>query len=135
MREGSGPPDAGQTRVVGELQVTLSAVALGPDYPPTAISAEIGRVAVAAARVDQEYALLLHALHSGKRADWALEGVQKHSSIELRRQVLQRLDELFEGQLVSDARIAVHYAYDALNRRHAVMHTVWTLEGPDAMTS
>lgn len=68
MGEGSGPADAGQTEVVGELQVTLSAVALGPDYPPTAISAEIGRVAVAAARVDQEYALLLHALHSGKRA-------------------------------------------------------------------
>ena len=49
--------------------------------------------------------------------------------------MLQRLDELFEGQLASDARIAVQDAYDALNRRHAVMHTVWTLEGPDAMTS
>lgn len=42
--------------------------ALGPDYPPVAISAEIGRVAIAAARVDQEYALLLRALHGGMRA-------------------------------------------------------------------
>jgi hypothetical protein len=133
--EDSAPADAGQPKVVGELRVVLSAVALGPDYPPTAISAEIGRVAIAAARVDQEYALLLHALHNGRRAEWKFEDLQKHSSSQLRRQALQRLNELFEGQLCTDARMAVEDAYQALHRRHAVMHTVWTLQGPDALTS
>lgn len=43
-----------EPEVVGVLRFELSGLALGTDYPATAISAEIGRVAIAAARVDQE---------------------------------------------------------------------------------
>ncbi len=41
-----------EPEVVGVVRFELSGLALGPDYPATAISAEIGRVAIAAARVD-----------------------------------------------------------------------------------
>ena len=50
------------------LHVEFSSLALGPYYPATTISAEIGRVAIAATRVDQESALLLSGLHAGERA-------------------------------------------------------------------
>jgi hypothetical protein len=124
----------GQPDTVGVLHVSLSAVNLGPSYPLSAISAEIGRVAIAAARVDQGYALLLHALHAGQRAEWALEVLQKQASGELKRRSLGRMEELFEGPLLATARGIVEDAYAALERRHAVMHTVWSLDGPDAMT-
>ncbi len=58
---------AAPSEVVGVLDLQLTSVALGPDYPAVAISAEIGRVAIAAARVDEQYALLLSALHAGRR--------------------------------------------------------------------
>jgi hypothetical protein len=44
-------PSQGVLRVLGELRLELSGPNLGPDYPATAISAEIGRVAIAAAQV------------------------------------------------------------------------------------
>jgi len=59
-----------EPEVAGVLRFELSGLALGPDYPVTAISAEIGRVAIAAACVDQEYAFLLSGLHAGDRAHW-----------------------------------------------------------------
>lgn len=72
-QESAEAPASGADRRPKEfavLRFKVNAVNLGPDYPPTAVSAEIGRVAIAAARVDQEYALLLHALHAARRADW-----------------------------------------------------------------
>lgn len=128
------PAPRGQPEVEGVLRFDLSHVALGPDYPPTATSAEIGRVAIAAARVDQEYALLLQALHAGNRAEWDFEDLRKLSSGDLRTRSLRRVKEFFEGQVLRDACTVVQDAYTALERRHAVMHTVWTLTGPDAMT-
>jgi len=86
--------------VVGVLRFELSGLALGPDYPATAISAEIGRVAIAAARVDQESALLLSGLHAGERADWDFEDLRRRGSAWLRDKSLDRVDELFEGQLL-----------------------------------
>lgn len=136
--DGPGPPrepaPRGQPEVADVLRFDLSHVALGPDYPATEISAEIGRVAIAAARVDQEYALLLQALHAGNRAEWDFADLRKLSSGDLRARSLRRVKEFFEGQVLKDACTVVQDAYTALERRHAVMHTVWTLTGPDAMT-
>lgn len=44
------------------------------------------------------------------------------------------MNELFEGQLLEHARAIVQTAYAALDHRHVVMHSVWTLTGPDAIT-
>ena len=123
-----------EPEVVGVLRFELSSIALGHDYPATAISAEIGRVAIAAARVDQEYALLLSALHAGRRADWDFEDLRRRGSAWLRDTSLHRAEELFEGQLLEQARDVVRTAYSALDQRHVAMHSVWTLTGPDALT-
>jgi len=120
--------------VVGVLRFELSGLALGPDYPATAISAEIGRVAIAAARVDQESALLLSGLHAGERAGWDFEDLRRRGSAWLRDKSLDRVDELFEGQLLEDAQAVVLAAYTALDHRHVAMHSVWTLTGGDAVT-
>jgi hypothetical protein len=124
-----------ESEIGGVLHVPLSKVVLGPDYPATAISAEIGRVAIAAARVDQEYALLLSGLHAGRRADWDFEVLRRRSSAWLLDKSLDRVEELFEGQMLEQAREVVQAAYSALDHRHIAMHSVWTLTGPDAMTS
>lgn len=128
------PNHADPPEVVGVLNVALTTVALGPDYPATAISAEIGRVAIAAARVDEEYALLLSALHAGRRNDWDFEKLRRGSSRWLRDTSLDRLKELFEEELLEHARDTVQAAYTALDHRHVAMHSVWTLTGADAMT-
>ena len=120
--------------VVGVLRFELSGFALGPDYPATTISAEIGRVAIAAARVDQEYALLLSGLHAGERADWDFRDLRRHSSARLCDKLVDRIKELFEGQLLEHAHFVVQTAYAALDHRHVAMHSVWTLTGPGAMT-
>ena len=116
------------------LRLELSGLNLGPDYPATTISAEIGRVAIAAARVDQEFALLLSGLHAGARAEWEFEDLGRRSSAWLRDKSMGRVDELFEGELLQNAQAVVQAAYIALDRRHVAMHTVWTLTGQDAVT-
>jgi len=126
--------DPREPEVVGVLHGALIDVALGPDYPPTTISAEIGRVAIAAARVDQEYALLLSGLHAGERAAWDFEELRGQSSAWLRNKSLNRVAELFEDPLLEQARGVVQGAYTALDHRHVAMHSVWTLTGPDALT-
>lgn len=126
--------EAVEPEVVGVLRFELSGLALGPDYPATAISAEIGRVAIAAARVDQEYALLLSGLHAGDRADWDYKDLRRRSSACLRDKSVDRVNELFEGQLLEHAHAVVQTAYAALDHRHVAMHSVWTLTGPDAIT-
>jgi hypothetical protein len=120
--------------VVGVLHFELSSLVLGPDYPATAISAEIGRVAIAAARVDQESALLLSGLHAGQRAAWDFEDLRRRGSAWLRDKSLDRVEELFEGELLENAHAVVLAAYFALDHRHVAMHSVWTLMGQDAVT-
>jgi hypothetical protein len=120
--------------VLGGLHLELSGLNLGPDYPATAISAEIGRVAIAAARVDQGFALLLSGLHAGARADWDFENLRRRSSTWLRDKSVSRLEELFEGELLQSAQAVVQAAYTALDHRQVAMHTVWTLTGQDAIT-
>ncbi len=46
---------------------------------------------------------------------------------------LDRVEELFEEELLEDARETVRAAYTALDHRHVAMHSVWTLT-PDALT-
>ncbi len=123
-----------EPEVAGVLRFELSGLALGPDYPATAISAEIGRVAIAAACVDQEYAFLLSGLHAGDRAHWDFNDLRRRSSALLRDKSVDRMKELFEGQLLDHAHAVVQTAYAALDHRHVVMHSVWTLIGPDAIT-
>jgi len=125
--------EALEPEVFGVLRFELSGLALGPDYPATAVSAEIGRVAIAAARVDQEYALLLSGLHAGDRDDWDFKDLRRRSSAWLRDKSLDRMKELFEGQLLDHADAVVKTAYAALDHRHVAMHSVWTLTGPDAI--
>ncbi len=130
----SGRDEALEPEVVGVLRFEVSGLALGPDYPATALSAEIGRVAIAAARVDQEYVLLLSGLHAGDRVDWDFTDLRRRSSAWLRDKSVDRVKELFEGQLQDHADAVVKTAYAALDHRHAAMHSVWTLTGPDAIT-
>ena len=117
-----------------EETVIVDLSLLAPDYPPAAVSAEIGRVAIAAARVDEALALLLHGLHAGRRADWGLEHLLTLDSGKLKSCALSRTEEFFEGQLLIESQTLIRAAYAALKHRHKVMHTVWTLTGPDAFT-
>lgn len=129
-------PDAEPNRpeVVDVLRLELTGLNLGPDYPATTISAEIGRVAIAAARVDQEFALLLSGLHAGARADWDFEDLRRRSSAWLRNKSVERVEELFEGELLGNAQAVLQAAYTALDHRHLAMHTVCTLTGQGAVT-
>ena len=135
FREGESVNDETPYPTTGTtFEVRLSHVALGPDYPPALVSAEIGRVAVAAARVDQELALLLQALHAGRRSDWKFDELRRKPSSRLKDLALQRVEEFFEGPMLKDSTASIEAAWSALDHRHVVMHTVWTLRGPDAMT-
>jgi len=102
--------EALEPEVVGVVRFELSGLALGPDYPANAISAELGRVAIAAARVEQEYALLLSGLHAGDRADWDFKDLRRRSSAWLCDKSVDRVKELFEGQLLDHAHAVVQSA-------------------------
>lgn len=128
------PMDEFGEDVVGTATFFMADIYIGPHYPPAAISAEIGKIAIAAARLDSGYALLLHALHAGDRAAWKYDELTKRGTSDLHKQTKKRVNQFFEGPLREHALEIIDAAYSALNHRHAVMHTIWSLTGMDAMT-
>ncbi len=73
-------------------------------------------------------------LHAGDRAHWDFNDLRRRSSALLRDKSVDRVKELFEGQLLGHAHAVVQTAYAALDHTHVAMHSVWTLIGPDAIT-
>jgi hypothetical protein len=93
-----------------------------PLYPPTEILAEMGRVSVAAARVDRQLALALLAIKHPEDFD---ELLKKNSSV-LLKALNRRTEELFEGQLLSWALGNIEEVRKRIEARHAVAHSIWT---------
>ncbi|MEU0553809.1 hypothetical protein [Dactylosporangium sp. NPDC006015] len=93
-----------------------------PLYPPIEILAEMGRVAVAAARVDRQLALALLAI---KHPDEFDELLKRNSSM-LLKELRRRTEELFEGQLLSWALANINEVQKRIEARHAVAHSIWT---------
>ncbi len=125
-----GHGDAQQPR---EMRLAFTHLALGPHYPPADISAEVGRVAIAAARVDEMFVRLLEVMHCGPVQDRNF--LLKRNSSRLRDDCKQQINSLFQGDIRRAAVAAVDSAYASLERRHEVMHTIWTLSGRDGMTT
>ncbi|SDY81109.1 hypothetical protein SAMN05661080_04681 [Modestobacter sp. DSM 44400] len=65
-------------------------------------------------------------MHAGRRTDWDFEKLRRRSSRSLRDTSVDRVEELFEGELLEHARDTVQAAYAALDHRHEAMHSVWT---------
>jgi hypothetical protein len=116
---------------LGSLHFQLSAVAAGHAYPPPEVSAEIGRIAIAATRVDRELALNLQAIRHPDAFDVLLTWSTRRLIDALR----SRLNDLFEGPLMEAALRTVEAAATALNERGRVMHSVWDLRGAAGMIS
>jgi hypothetical protein len=77
------------------------------------MSAEIGRITIAAARVDREMALNLVAIRHSAR----FEELLTWSSSDLYRAMKNRLEELFESNLLESALQDLDAARTALNPR------------------
>jgi hypothetical protein len=117
------PEDSGWT-----FRFTLSSIVAGHAYPPAEISAEIGRIAIAAARVDREMALNLVAIRYPGR----FEDLLKLGSKDLLLAMKNCLRELFESDLLEGALQDLDAARQALNLRNAAAHTIWSLSGASA---
>ena len=95
---------------------------LGPLYPPPEFLAEVGRVTVAAARLDRQLALALVALKHPNQFDDLL----KMSSSSLCSTLLNKLDELFAGDLYNWAKSGMTQVQQFIEGRHSVAHSLWT---------
>jgi hypothetical protein len=94
----------------------------GPLYPPSEILAEVGRVTIAAARVDRQLALVLLAVkHSNE-----FEELLKMNSSNLCSALMDKLNVLFEGDLHSWARSNLTQVQKMIEARHSVAHSIWT---------
>jgi hypothetical protein len=113
------------------VRFALSSIVAGHAYPPAEMSAEIGRITIAAARVDREMALNLVAIRHSAR----FEELLTWSSSDLYRAMKKRLEELFESNLLESALQDLDAARTALNYRNSVAHTIWSLRGAAAAIS
>jgi hypothetical protein len=100
-------------------------------YPSAEILAEIGRVAIAATRVDQEVALVLLALKFPERFEMLL----KLNSSQLRKKLQHRTHEFFENELLEHTEGVLNLVQDRLENRHLVMHSIWTPEDRETFLS
>ncbi|NMO57526.1 hypothetical protein HH310_40965 [Actinoplanes sp. TBRC 11911] len=100
-------------------------------YPNAYILAEIGRVAIAAARVDQELALVLVAL----KGSMSFEELLKKSSGDLIKTVKQKNTEFFEGEMHEYANRVLDAVRGILDSRHSVMHSIWSTEDRKTLLS
>jgi hypothetical protein len=127
MTESESPQEKGVTSAT----FLMSHIVVGHAYPATDVCAEIGRVTVAAARVDQCFVRILVAVHHPEQ----VEALLRWSSKRLVATLHTAIGELFVPPLSSNALAVVDSAYAALERRHAVAHTIWTLPGREAAIS
>jgi len=92
-----------------------------PLYPASEILAEMGRVTIAAARVDRQLALVLLAIKYSK----SFEELLKQNSNELYKTLKRRLVELFEGELLGRATTGLEEVRKRIEVRHQVSHSIW----------
>lgn len=90
-------------------------------YPPEDVLAELGRIGIAGARVEERFAFVLLALHHPAPVEELLKLPGKRLCDELRK----RIDELYSGELSQTARALVDQAQQHLWGRHAALHSVW----------
>ncbi len=92
-----------------------------PLYPAPEILAEMGRVTIAAARVDRQLALVLLAIKYSKD----FEGLLKKNSSDLYKILEHRLVELFEGSLFEWTTTNLQEVLKRIEVRHQVSHSIW----------
>jgi hypothetical protein len=110
---------------------SLIAIAGRQAYPSSDILAEIGRVTIAAARVDRQLALVLLALKH--EAEW--NTLLTWPSSRLRKELDQMLVRHFEGGLLRQSKDGLAHVGQFLEDRHSASHSIWSLKGLAALTS
>ena len=105
------------------------------DFCPTDdVLAEMGRVAIAAARVDSQLALLLLAVKYPEPENLeSLDVLRRWSTGRLAEQAQRVLKRRFEGHLPGAALAAVNCAAERQDQRHVVLRSRWTPEPPDTL--
>lgn len=93
-----------------------------PLYPSPDILAEMGRITIAAARVDRQLALVLLAVKYSKD----FHALLKKNSSELLGALKTRLSELFEGSLFEPTATNLDEVQRIIEVRHAVAHSIWS---------
>ena len=103
-----------------------------PDfYPIDDVLAEMGRVAIAAARVDSQLALLLLAVKYPEPDNpESLDVLRKWPTRRLAEQAQRILKRRFEGHMLDVALAAVDCAAERQDKRHVVLHTCGRLNRP-----
>ena len=106
-----------------------------PDfYPADDVLAEMGRVAIAATRVDSQLALLLLAVkYPEPENPESLDVLRRWSTGRLAEQAQRVLKRRFEGKLLDAALAAVNCAAERQDKRHVVLHSLWTPEPSDTL--
>jgi hypothetical protein len=117
-----------ESRQEGESGFDLRNARIGDMYPPDDTAAEIGRVTIAAARVDRQLALILLAIKYSEN----LGELQTWSSSKLCKVIRQQLKRLFEGPLLEDALTGLRTVQQCLEERHGVAHSIWDPDMRDA---
>ncbi len=104
-----------------------------PDfYPADDVLVEIGRVAIAATRVDNQLALVLYAVKYPEPENPAsLEHLRTWSTGRLAQQARTVLTCRFEGDLLDTALTAIDRAAERQQKRHACLHSLWMPEPRD----
>lgn len=104
-----------------------------PDfYPADDVLAEMGRVAIAATRVDSQLALLLLAVKYPEPGNpESLDVLRTWPTGRLAQQARKILKRRFEGHMLDVALATVNCAAERQDKRHAVLHSLWTPEPRD----
>jgi hypothetical protein len=104
-----------------------------PDfYPADDVLAEMGRVAIAATRVDSQLALLLLAVkYPEPENPESLDVLRTWPTSRLAQQARKVLKRRFEGHMLDVALAAVDCAVERQEKRYAVLHNLWTPEPRD----
>jgi hypothetical protein len=94
----------------------------------------MGRVAIAATRVDSQLALLLLVVkYPEPENPESLDVLRRWSTGRLVEQAQRVLKRRFEGHLLDAALAAVNCAAERQDQRHVVLHSLWTPEPPDTL--
>jgi hypothetical protein len=100
-------------------------------YPPDDVLAEIGRVGVAAARLDKQLTLALVGLHHSEPYDKLV----KRNSSALCKMLEISISEFFEAELEQRSLRGLSLVRDCIEARHSIMHSIWSPEDRDALVS
>jgi hypothetical protein len=104
----------------------LGAARLPDFYPADDVLAEIGRVTMAASRVDRQLAMILVAIkYPEPEKPEPFDVLLTWRSSRLHKQARKELERRFEGNLLAGALAAVDTAASRLDNRHAVVHSLW----------